>query len=112
MRVHATPGAVVIRFGKRFSAPEAERVSETVLALAPVSSITLDFTDTRELQDATILPLASLVVKLQVDRVQLLGLTRHQVRLFRYLGLDPADAPPDGQRADRPTRTCQRVARA
>jgi hypothetical protein len=87
MHVHARRGALVVRFGSRFAAVDAERASETILALAPFSLLTLDFTHVQVFENRAIVPLAEAVGTFQDVEVRLKGLTRHHARIMQYLGL-------------------------
>ncbi len=84
MHVQARDGALTVEM-TRFSIREAERLHEYLLALAPVSSLVLDFRHVTEFQDAAILSLAGIVEELDCKKLELRGVTHHQARLLEYL---------------------------
>jgi anti-anti-sigma regulatory factor len=86
MHAHLKQGALVLQLGKEFSAPEAERLHETVLSFSPLSQLTLDFTRVREFHDAAFGMLAKTLGAQCAVKVVLRGLTLHQFRMLRYLG--------------------------
>lgn len=87
MRVHVTPGAVVVRFGKRFAVTEAERVAETLSTFAAVADITLDFSEVRQFEEAAFGPVARALTAKDDARLSVRGLSRHQLRMLEYLGV-------------------------
>lgn len=88
MVLDATPGALQLRFDSRFTVPEAKHLRDSVLALGPIERLTLDFTAVRELHDAALAILASLLEALPGTRFVVRGLTMHQWRLLRYFGIE------------------------
>jgi anti-anti-sigma regulatory factor len=90
-----THGTLVIRFGERFAAEEVERASEAILVTSPLSQLTLDFGDVQHLDLTAIIPLAEALKRLQGVSVLFRGLTLHQSRMFKYLGI-AATALPGG----------------
>lgn len=91
--IESAAGDLRVRLGRRFDAPDAERVADAVLAFAPFSRLTVDFTNVREFSDAAVIPLARTLAGLDRVHVLLRGMTRHQYRLLRYLGLEVGFAP-------------------
>jgi hypothetical protein len=91
MHIEAKHGTVLLKLGRRFTAPDAERLRQAVESLAPFSELTLDFTEVHELHDAAFLSLSRTLAELVEVKVVLRGLTLHQVRLLKYLGLAPAE---------------------
>jgi hypothetical protein len=97
MRIEAVQGALVVRFGPSFTARDAERASETILALAPICELTLDFSNVREFEHTAIVPLAAALSGLREVQLRLSGLTRHHERLLHYFGLRDAGTQPVAQ---------------
>ncbi len=89
MHIEAEHGTVLLKLGRRFAAAEADRLAQTVRSLAPFSQLILDFTDVRELHEAGLLSLTKALAVVSGVKVVLRGLTLHQVRVLRYLGLSP-----------------------
>ena len=87
MRFQATAGIVLVKFGKRFAAPEAERLQQIVSSPEHLSQLTLDFTDVRDFHDAAFVPLAKTLSAISTTKVVLHGLTRHHSRMLGYLGV-------------------------
>lgn len=94
MQIEATRGALLMRFGRRFAAAEAQRLAETIVAFGPVTQVTIDFSEVREFEDAAVVPLAQTIRGLGAVRVLLRGLTLHQARVLRYLGVEPGSQAP------------------
>jgi hypothetical protein len=88
MEADATPGVLQLQFDSRFTVADATHLRDSVLALAPIKRVTLDFTRVRELQDAAIAILAATLSLLSGSRVVLRGLTAHHWRLLRYFGIE------------------------
>lgn len=88
MEVDATPGALQLEFDSRFTVADAKHLRESVLALAPVARLTLDFTRVRELQDSALAILATTLKALPRTRIVVRGLTMHHWRLLRYFGIE------------------------
>jgi hypothetical protein len=91
MHIEAEHGTILLKLGRRFTAPEAERVGQAVESLAPFSQLIVDFTEVREFHDAAFFSLSKALRALARVKVVLRGLTRHQARLLRYLGLPPPE---------------------
>jgi anti-anti-sigma regulatory factor len=79
-------GEVVIRIDGRFDAKDASRLSGWLVEVPRDDALVLDFTQVRECEDFGLAQLASDLA----SRGHLLvrGLTRHQERMLRYLGVD------------------------
>ncbi len=88
MTIDATPGALRLEFDSRFTVADANQLHESVLALAPIARLTLDFTRVRDLQDAAIAILAATLTALRGTRVVVRGLRTHHWRLLRYFGVE------------------------
>ncbi len=99
MRVDLMPGAVVVVFSRQFGQNEARRVAETLASFAPLAEVTLDFTATRDLDEAAFGPLSEALEALPNPHVILRGLTRRQVRMLEYLGV--RHLPPEAVRPER-----------
>ncbi len=87
MHAQVTDGSLLVQFGKRFSLPEAERLSQTILSAAPLSGLILDFTGVRDFQDSACGLLAKTLGAHDQLKVVLRGLTLHQFRVLRYFGV-------------------------
>jgi hypothetical protein len=88
MHVEAQDGTVILKkLGKTFAVRDAERMGELLQTLAPFSQLVLDFTRVHECQDAAFLVLLKTLQPLVGVAVVLRGLTRHEARLLRYVGL-------------------------
>ena len=87
MHVQAKQGTVLLKIGKRFATPDAERLGQTVESLAPLSKVIVDFTEVREFHDAAFFLLSKALRALAKVKVVLRGLTLHQSRLLEYLAL-------------------------
>jgi hypothetical protein len=87
MRVERTHGALVIRFGERFAAPEVDRASREILAASQLSQLALDFRDVKHLDLTAVIPLVEALEPLQGVSIAFRGLTLHQSRVFEYLGI-------------------------
>ncbi len=92
-RIEAQPGDLRIRLGDRFDLSEAARLAEAVVAFAPLSRLSVDFTHVREFSETAIVPLARTLGGLAHATVLLRGITRHQYRLLRYFGVVVCDCP-------------------
>jgi hypothetical protein len=91
MHIEAEQGTVLIKLGRRFASPDAERLGQTLESLAPFSQLIMDFTDVREFPDASFFSLLKALPALADVTVVLRGLTLHQSRLMKYLGLPYAE---------------------
>jgi hypothetical protein len=87
MHAQLAEGALLLRFGRQFGIPEAERLAETVLSFAPLSQLTLDFTEVRDFQDSACGLLARLLAANRGLKLVLHGLTLHQSRMLGYRGV-------------------------
>ncbi len=87
MHVQLAQGSLVFHVGTRFGTREAGRVCETVVALAPVTQLTLAFTGVRESHDSMVPTLAKALRKQRRAKVVLAGLTVRQSRMLRYFGV-------------------------
>jgi hypothetical protein len=82
-------GEVVIRVDGVFDAKAAIRLSGWLAEVPTGDPLVLDFRDVRECQD---FGLARVAADLAArDRLVVHGLTRHQERMFRYLGVTLRD---------------------
>ncbi len=91
MHIEARQGMVFLKLDGHFTVRDAERVSEAVEALAPFSQLIVDFTEVREFHDAAFFSFSRVLRGLAKVNVVLRGLTRHQTRVLRYLGLPLAE---------------------
>ena len=87
MRAELTGGSLLLRFGRQFGPAEAERLTATIRSFAPFSQLILDFSDVRDLQDSACGMLAATLAASGAHKVVLRGLTRHQSRMLKYLGV-------------------------
>ncbi len=92
-RIEAHPGDLRIRLGSRFDVAEAARLAEAVVAFAPLSRLSVDFTHVRDFSETAIVPLARTLGGLAHATVLLRGMTNHQYRLLRYFGVAVGDSP-------------------
>ena len=92
MNIEAKDGTVTLRkIGRTFAARDAERMAELLHNFAPFSRLVLDFAAVREYDDSALLPLVRMLQPLTGVAVVLRGLTRHEARLLRYLGLQATE---------------------
>ena len=84
-----SPGDVLIDVQGIFDGPAARRLEATLVRAEPGVRFRIDLTQVREFQDFAIGVLAQALTRCQAD-VALRGLRRHQVRMFRYFGVDAA----------------------
>ena len=89
--IEAEQGRLLLKLGSHFTTPDAERLDEAMRSLAPFSQLVVDFTDVRETQDSAFFLLSEALRRLAKVTVVLRGLTMHQSRLLRYLGLPVAE---------------------
>ena len=87
MHAELTDGSLLLRFGRQFGVPEVERLSETVVSFAPLSQLTLDFTDVRDFQDSAFSLLATTLAANPASKVVLRGLTLHHSRILGCFGV-------------------------
>ncbi len=93
MHAQLTEGSLLLRFGRQFGLPAVERLSETILSFAPVSQLTLDFTEVRDFQHSACGLLATTLAANRALKVVFRGLTLHQSRMLRCFGIgDPGFA--------------------
>ncbi len=86
-----TRGEVVIRIDGTFDAKAASRLSGWLAEVPVAGRLVLDFTGVRECQDFGLAQVAgALAVR---ERLVVRGLTRHQERMLRYLGVDLREEP-------------------
>ncbi|HEY6001625.1 MAG TPA: STAS domain-containing protein [Anaeromyxobacter sp.] len=81
-----TNGEIVIRIDGTFDAKDASRLAGWLVEVSHDDALVLDFTQVRACEDFGLARLApDLATR---DRIQVRGLTRHQERMLRYLGVD------------------------
>jgi hypothetical protein len=85
MRVEAHDGTVVLRLGEELA--DLERIVEVLESFAPYSELIVDFTDAYEFPDASFPSLCQAIRRTDRPHLAFRGLTVHQSRLLRYLGL-------------------------
>ena len=91
MHIEAEHGTVLLKLGRHFTVQDADRLRQAVESFVPFSQLTIDFTEVRELHDAAFLSLSKTLAALVDVKVVLRGLTIHQVRVLRYLGMPAAE---------------------
>ncbi len=91
MHIEAEHGTVLAKLGRRFTGKDADRLCQSLQSLAPFTELVVDFTEVRELHDAAFLSLSKALAALVQVKVVLRGLTLHQVRVLKYLGVPPAE---------------------
>jgi len=79
--------AHVLRFNQ-FDVDTARRVEVILHAASADADICLDLRSVRHLQDAAVGVVAEALRRRRALRVEIRGLSQHQVRLLRYLGLE------------------------
>ncbi len=89
MDIDAVQDTLRVRVGATFGAPDVARVQEAVAAFGPFSSLTIDFAEVRQCDDAALARLARSLASYERGQVRLRGLTSRQLRLLTYLGVDP-----------------------
>ncbi len=88
MQIEAENGTLILKkVGSAFTVGDAERMAEMLESLAPFSDLVLDFTGVRECHDAAFLALVKMLQRLVDVAVVVRGLTHHEARLLKYLGL-------------------------
>ena len=65
----------------------------TRLKNEPLCEVAVDFSQVNDFVDSGIAVLAGAMIASSEKRIRLQGLRQHQERLFKYFGVDPADAP-------------------
>jgi len=89
MRVDAEDGTVEVKLEEDFADVDAERIVEILESVAPFSELIVDFTDAYEFPDRSF-PSFIQAIKRTAGTgpcVSFRGLTTHQSRLLKYLGL-------------------------
>jgi hypothetical protein len=89
-------GEIVIRIDGTFDAKDASRLAGWLVEVPRDDVLVLDFTQVRACEDFGLAGLAGDLATR--DHIQVRGLTRHQERMLRYLGVDVDKAeglPPD-----------------
>lgn len=87
MHVEAHHGSVVLNVGEHFTTPDLECVVQILGPFAPFSHLIVDFTDAHEFPDLSFPPFFEAIRRISGNHVAFRGLTAHQLRLLRYLGL-------------------------
>jgi hypothetical protein len=90
-RQGASPPPVRVRLAPRFTSDGSCAIHELARRMPPGTPFDLDFSGVREFQEAAMLALARDVIAGKVCCV-FRGLTRHQARLFGYLGVQAEPA--------------------
>ncbi len=83
MLVRLVDGALLLRFGHRFGDREAQQLWEAARSSAPLSQLTLDFTDVREFQESACGLLASALAATGAPKVLVRGLTLYRAEVLR-----------------------------
>ncbi len=81
MQVRTSGGALTVDL-ERLGLAEVERICETLVALAPVSSLILDFRRGSEIQADAVSKLAGVFDELKDVRLEFRGVTLRQARLL------------------------------
>jgi len=81
-------GRTVIVLRGSFDATEAIRLLELVAKLPRSARVSVDFHETSLVDDYALATLANRMAPERVPYVELVGLSRHLLRLLRYLGSD------------------------
>ncbi len=87
MHVEAQGRTVVLKVEDTFATPDMEVVFQILGPFAPFSDLIVDFSDAYEFPDSSFPSLFKVIEQLAGVRVALRGLTAHQSRLLKYLGL-------------------------
>ncbi len=74
-----------------FDAAAARRVRDALATAGPGDALAIDLTHVRELHDVGVAMLAE-ALRATLARVAVMGLTQHQRRMLRYLGIEPSGA--------------------
>ncbi len=88
---------LLYRLERRFGPAEARALGERLAAAVPGSRLTLDFSDVREFEDVAVGALAQALTTSSRAAVAIHGLSLHQQRMLKYLGVDV------GPRAESPS---------
>jgi hypothetical protein len=86
MRADVRSGNVAVRLGRRFGMDDARRLQLAAAIMGPGARVVLDFTGTREFEDAALDALAQTLRGLG-SRATLCGLSGQQRRMLRYFGV-------------------------
>ncbi len=97
MHVEALHGSVVLKVGERFTAPDLECVVQILGRFAPFTHLIVDFTDAHEFPDLSFPPFFEAIRHIGGTHIAFRGLTAHQLRLLRYLGLLQSPAAATGR---------------
>jgi hypothetical protein len=87
MHARLRKGSLLLRFGRQFNVQEVERLSETVQSFAPLSQLTLDFTEVRECQGLACDLLAKTLAANPTLKVVFRGLDLHLSRMLGCFGV-------------------------
>ncbi|HEU4383285.1 MAG TPA: STAS domain-containing protein [Anaeromyxobacteraceae bacterium] len=88
--VRSDAAAVVLSLEGTFDAPEARRVHDALSTLPEDARVSLDFREVRAFDDSAMALLARDLLAARSGRVRAAGLSHHQRRLLKYLGVDEA----------------------
>ena len=91
-RVQAIPGGVAVRIGRRFGPEQARELERRLRLLAPIQRLIVDFAAAAEVDDAAIGVLVQVIGRGLAGHVELRGLSLHQRRMLRYLGVSGGTA--------------------
>jgi anti-anti-sigma regulatory factor len=80
--------AHVLRFDDEFDVRTARRIEAILLAADAHASICLDLRRVRHVPDAAVGVVADALLQRRALNVVIRGLSQHQVRLLRYMGLE------------------------
>jgi hypothetical protein len=80
-----TKGRLRLELRHRFGLGEADRLEEAVVAMAPLSSLTVDFLEVHEAEEAALARLAEILADLRPIEVALRGLTPRHARVLERL---------------------------
>ncbi len=89
MLVTAEEGTIEIKVGENFAETDMERLVEAVQSSVPFSEIILDFSDAYDFPDSSFPAFIRKIKQTSGAKpcVSLRGLSSHQLRLLKYLGL-------------------------
>ncbi len=93
MAGQATTEALLIRCDGVFDAGIAHRVLDAVSEAPAAAEIYVDLAKVREFDDRAAPVLADAISR-ATSRISVRGLRQHQVRMLRYLGVDPSALDP------------------
>lgn len=85
-------GGAVVGIEGTFGVEDADELRAMTTALQDAGSVTLDFHEVREASDLALAKLVRELFELPVQ-VSMVGLSVHQHRLLRYVGLGPSTGP-------------------